>query len=526
MNLRHVSQLEQLCDTLSHVLDRWIGQLSSSSDSDPHYRPDVRAAYRRIKNGMGSSPDVVLRWVEVEKDTLVLLAYIDELVDNQVVDQDILSPIVQTTRPAPEWGRGVFHAGDVQTRDRWSDILNDLAMGNTLVFASDCPHVWSLDTVKYKQRAITRPETEMTVRGPDEAFNEVVWTQMAQLRRRLPTPALRFHPSTLGAQQNIVVAYLDGVTNPVLVKEIVDRLSRVTVDVVVNATMVGGMIRDHPESIFPTIRSTERVDLAAWGLAEGKVLVLVSGDPFVLIAPAPLVDFYRTSMDYAGVWYDSSFVRMIRWAGWAVGVYLPAFYIAVTQVDSNVLPAGMLIVLAGSRAGLPITPLTEVVVMIFAIEILREAALRLPKVLATTIGTVGAIVLGTAVVKAGIVSPQIIVLITLTALAFYSAPVYDLTGSWRLVNFTMLGAAAALGLFGITLVSMLLIIELSRLTSFGTPYFEPWAPFRPRDWGDALIRLPWSLLSRRPSSARPLDPGWPEAPKVTPPPLRKGWRQR
>jgi hypothetical protein len=512
--------------TLDARLEVWLGELGASPGLPRStYVPDLDAAFRRIQMGMGQSPDVALRRVAVPAcSEPILVAFVESLVDTQMVDQDVLAPLLASSASPETWDRQVLAVGEVRRRQDWSEILEDLAAGNTLLFAPGVPFVWSVDTVRYEGRSIDRPQTEMTVRGPDEAFTEILYTQMGQLRRRFRTPLLRFHPVTLGSQQNtlVVVCYLEGITNRALVDTVVARIASLQMDVYPNATAIAGMIRDHPLSIFPTVRATERVDLAAWRLAEGKVLILVEGDPSVLVAPAPLADFYRTSMDYAGAWFDSSFVRIVRFGGWVMGVYLPALYIAFTEVNSNILPPGLLVVAEGSRAGLPVSPVSEVLLMIFTIEILREAALRLPKVLGTTIGTVGAIVVGTAIVKAGIVSPQIIVLITLTALAFYSAPVYELTGTWRLVNFAMLLGAATLGLLGIVLVTVVLVVELTRLTSFGVPYFEPWAPFRPADWADVLWRLPWYRYHRRPTSARPRDTGWARAPSTLPPHLRWG----
>lgn len=515
------------CQKLTVKIDSWLTELTREPPVPPDsYVPDLRRVYERLKAEIGMAPDVVIRWVEVPAlgTEPLLLAYVESLVDTQVVDQDLLSPLLTATTPPERWDRSALFAGDVEQRTTWSDILHDLASGRTVLFLPNHPFAWSVDTTKYPERNIDRPQTEMTVRGPDEAFTEVLFTQMAQIRRRFLTPSLRFHPIVLGNQQKtmVVVVYLEGVTNATLVDTVVQRLEALKMDMYPNATAIAGMIRDHPRSIFPTIRSTERVDLAAWRLAEGKVVILVDGDPNVLIAPSPLADFYRTSMDYSGAWFDASFVRFIRFGGWVMGVYLPALYIAFTEVNSNILPPGLLIVAEGSRAGLPVSPVSEVLLMIFTIEILREAAMRLPKVLGTTIGTVGAIVVGTAVVKAGIVSPQIIVLITLTALAFYSAPVYELTGTWRLVNFSMLVGAATLGLLGIVLLTVVLVSELTRLTSFGTPYFEPWGPFRPIDWADVLARLPWSRYHNRPTTARPQDTGWASAPPILPPHLKKG----
>jgi hypothetical protein len=521
--------IETECQLLLGEIETDLARLAMGTGPLPHLaRGDIEAVAKYLRLELGESPDLVLRQLAVPatRPSLALVAYIDGLVDTEMVDEAVIAPLLTTEVSPTEWDRAGLQVGGVERRTTWSSILQDLTIGKTVLFAPGA--VWALDTVKYKERSIGRPDTELAVRGPDEAFNEVLTTQMTQIRRHFHTAALRFTIVEVGAQgTQVAVAWLADVTNPVLVATVLERLRALPSDLAVhNAATIGGAIRDHRRSIFPTIRNTERVDVASWRLAEGKVLIMVDGDPFVLIAPAPLLDFYRTAMDYSGSWYDASFVRAIRFAGWVLGVYLPALFIALGQVNVNIMPPALLILVSGSRVGLPVTPLVEVVTMVFIIEILREAALRLPKNLGPTIGTVGAIVVGTAIVKAGVVSPQIIVLITLTALAFYSAPVYDLTGTWRLVNFAMLIAAGVFGLTGIIFVTLLLIGELTRLSSFGTPYFEPWAPFRLIDWRDAVLRLPWPLLRHRPTGARPLQQEWGGSPRPHPFDLRRGQPER
>jgi spore germination protein KA len=403
----------------------------------------------------------------------------------------------------------------------WDEILGDLLSGHTLVFAPGSAVAWSAPTADPPARSIDRPVTEAVSRGPDEAFTEALGTQIGQVRRYLGTPALQVRTLGVGdAFGKVAVVYLESLANPALVDTVLGRLGRVTGRLRPTATAIAGAIRDHPRSIFPTVRSTERVGFVIGALAQGKVAILVDGDPFALLVPAPLADFYRTEQDDTGAWPDASFVRVIRFVGWAMGVYLPALFVAVTQVNPNVIPMSLLITFAGSRAGLPATPLAEVVVMILILETLREAAFRLPKVLGTTIGTVGAIVVGTSVVSAGIVSPQVIVVITLTALSFFTAPVYELTGTWRLVNLAMLLTAAYLGVVGIVLTTMLVLSEITSMTSFGVPYFAPWAPLRLREWADTLLRLPWQSLRWRPADPRPLDRTLPPLPRRGVPDLR------
>lgn len=511
--------------TIASLAENALQQIDSLLPVGAPDTPNIDEAYRQIKAGMGSSPDIVLRRIRVPacQPESVLVAYIDGLADTQLVEESIIAPLLQTDASPRNWSSETLLPGDITHRGHWPGILHDLAQGRTLLFAPGLDQVWSVGAVKLPQRSIGTPDTERTVRGPNEAFTEVIGTQMSQLRREFQYPNLRFHSITLGRLQQtaIAITYFDGLTNLDLVRSAIQRFSHVHIDGRATGGVLSGLIRDHPRSIFPTIRATERVDIACQALLEGKIVILVDGDPFVLIAPAPLVDFYRTALDYSEGWYDVSFIRILRLLAWAVGVYLPAFYIALTEVNTDLVPHALLILTAGNHAGLPFPPMVEAILMVFIIELLREAALRLPKILSTTIGTVGAIIVGTVVVKAGIVSPQMIVVITLTALSFYTVPVYELTGTWRLVNLVMLVAAAIMGIYGMVLVSVWLIGALISLDSFGAPYFEPFAPFRPGDWRDVLVRLPWTLMRRRSTTARPLHPTWMGPSLREPPPHLK-----
>lgn len=513
LNTDVVTDILSLTQILQYRLDGLLGSLGSSAQASVStYQASPELVLSRLRGGIGQNSDVFIRQLNVPSCPAgpVVVACIDGIADTQVVDQDIIAPLLSTTTPPQDWDKAAITPAHIEKAFSWPEILQALAQGNTLIFVPNLPWCWVVDTVKYTQRSIERPQTEQAVRGPEESFNEILLTQKTQLRRRFGDPALRFYDVKVGRFQHntVSVAWVEGVTNPALVETVVERLSHVRIDGYANSATISGIIRDHPHSVFPTMRSTERVDIAVWRLLEGKVVVLVDGDPFCLIAPAPLMDFYRTAMDYSSPWVDASFIRAIRFAGWLLGLYLPPLYIALTEVNPNLIPAPLYVIIAGSHAGMPFPPALEAVLMILIIEILRESAVRLPKLLSTTIGTVGAIVVGTAVVRAGIVSPQMIVVITLTALALFSTPVYEMIGAWRFIAFALLLAGATLGLLGIILVTMGFIAEITTMQTFGTPYFTPWAPFRWNDWKDAVLRLPWSLMRTRPTSGRPVRPLW------------------
>lgn len=462
--------------------------------------PDRKSVLAFLDTSLGQSMDVTLRTVLSRAGVTYVICYLDSLVDPQQVDDDIVRPLLHSTPDR-------ITVANLESTTDWADVLFAVVRGKTAVFPQGEARAYIADTQKPPHRSIERPQTEQSIRGPQQGFSDLITEQIGQLRRFLTTPNVVFEQLSIGRRSStiIVYAYIRGLARPELVEQVREHLDRAEVDAVISSTVLASYLRERPYAIFPTVRSSERVDLAAWELLNGKVVILVNNDPFALWVPSTLADFYRTASDFGNPWYSASFIRIIRFLGWAFGLYLPALYLAVTEVNPQLVPPPLLILTAGSHTGLPFTPIVEVIVMILIIEILREAALRLPQMLGTTIGTVGAIVVGTAIVKAGFVSAQIIVVITLTALSFFSVPSYELIGSWRLVNWIMLLSAFVYGIYGIILATIGMTLYLVSLTSFGVPYLAPWAPFRPRDWENTLWREPWTQINTRLTEARPQD---------------------
>ncbi len=503
-----VADLDQRLRDLLRLLDHML-------DAGTPFPAETAEVRQRLVRDLGSSADVRMESVATQgPEHEALVAYIDGLVDSQRVGETVVRPLAQATEPAASWRDTALASAGLKSEDRWTELLQDAAQGSTLIFANGLAHAWVADTAKYVQRDVTRPQTELAVRGPEQAFIEVLSVQKAQLRQALGSPALRFTDLHVGrtARSPVAVAHLDGVANPSLVDTLTRRVQQIDVAGISTSTQIAGVIRDHPRSIFPTIRATERVDVATWHILQGGAAVLTNGDPFVLLAPAPLVSFYRTAMDYSTSWSDATFTRLIRLISWGLGLYLPALYVALAEVNPNLLPTSLYIMMQGGHSGLPFSPLLEIVLMIVVIEVLREAAIRLPKFLSTTIGTVGAIVVGTAVVRAGIVDAQIIVMMTLTALALFATPTYELTGAWRLVGFLLLIGAAVLGILGIVLTTVAVVAVVLDMKSFGVPYFAPGAPFRAADWSDSVWRAPWTRVQSRRKEARPQEGTWREPP--------------
>ncbi len=407
-----VRALVQEASSLKHRLDAMIADSQDTGGHLDRFGGRVEAAYTRLKHTVGQSPDIILRRFTIGRTLAwpALLAFADGMVDNIMVDQDTVRvselydfAASQTTDPAAihrHVQEAVIAIGHVTTTQHWSKLLDQLTYGSTLLFVDGSATVLVLDTVKFAARAIARADSEPSIKGPQEAFNDILLTHMNQIRRHIRTSWLKFDTLTVGGytKTTVLVAHIEGLTNPALVATVKQRVSQVRVDEVQETNQIVERIVDRRLSLFPLARLTERVDWVCRDLLRGKVAILVDNDPFVSLVPATLMEFYQTTQDYAFSFWEATLVRMIRLIGLVLGLYLLPAYIALTSVDPDLAPTKLILTIAGSREGIPFPPVMEVIIMWIIIEILREAANRLPKELATTLGTVGAVVVGTPIV--------------------------------------------------------------------------------------------------------------------------------
>ncbi|MGC8487103.1 MAG: spore germination protein [Clostridia bacterium] len=514
-----LKQLMADASSLGERLDALLTDFSLTNGHLDRFGGSVDAAYHRLKSTVAQSPDIIVRRLTIGRTLRwpALLAFADGMVDNVMIDQDILrllelndlAPDEFTTpsRLQDRVSEALQAVGHVASEQSWSSLLDKLTYGSALLFVDGVSQVLVLDTVKFGARSIGRPQSEPSIKGPQEAFNEILLTHINQIRRRIRTSWLKFDSFTVGGytKTTVLVAHIEGLTNPELVSAVEHRIQHLQVDSVQEISQISTRILERASPLFPMTRLSERVDWVVRDMLRGKVAVMIDNDPFVATYPNTFMDFYQTTQDYVFSAWDASLIRLIRLLGIVLAIYLMPTYIALTSVDPDLVPTKLILTLAGARQGIPFPPVVEVLIMYGIIAVLQEAANRLPQPLATTLGTVGAVVVGTAVVKAGLVDTLMIIIATLSALGLFTTPSYEMTAAWRWLFWGLIVGAYALGLFGIVLVSVAIVTYLCSLESFGVPYFSPFGPTRWRDLRDSWIRVPLNRFLNRPVYPRPVD---------------------
>jgi len=501
-------------------------QRVSSGDRDrdaAQLGSDLEGNITYIVKAFGSSSDLVIRRLRAGKSGSVSAAviHIDGLIDGLLMAQSIVRSITVMTEnlDSPqsvldELYNGLISVTGIDKVVDAHEVVLRIAEGSCVVLVDSVPAALVCAVQGYEQRSPEEPSTEATVRGSKEGFVESIRVNTSMLRRRIAHPRLRIEQYRLGrlTRTSVAIAYVQGIARPSVVQEVRSRLERVDIDSIQESGQLEELIEDAPLSPFPTIGRTERPDRIVGALLEGRVAVLVDGTPFVLVVPLTLMTLLTTPEDYFERFYAGTLVRVIRVVAITVSLLLPSFYVAITTFHQELLPTPLILSIAAQREGVPFPAFVEALLMEVTFELIREAGIRLPRIIGPAVSIVGVLVLGDAAIRAGLVSPIMVIVVAATGIASLGTPAFSLAIGIRFLRFVLLFLSSFLGLFGIAIGMLALFAHAAALESFGVPYMLPIAPVVDSGLKDAIVRAPWWAMKKRPTflswhNQTRLDPG-------------------
>lgn len=443
-----------------------------------------------IKQRFGHAPDLQFR-----RMPSCLIVYLESLVDEQRLEREIISPIASRKACNSE----TITIDNLQETEDFEFALNSLLKGMVVIAQEGIARFLMANAILMPQRSIGLPQTENVLQGPHEGLTELMSTNVALIRRRLPSEKLRMKVFQIGniVQTEVRLLFLEGITPDHIVEELTKRLSAIKIDSVIESNTIDELIKDHPRSIFPTMQITERPDIVTASLLVGKIVILTNNSPYALIAPFTFWTAFQSAEDYYINYNSATFLRLIRTIFISLSLFLPSLYVAITTFHPEMLPLNLLSSFTAMREASPFPAVIEAFFMEVTFEALREAAIRLPKLISQTVSIVGGLVIGQAIVQANIISTPMIIVVSITGIASLTIPRYPMTYPIRILRFMLLLLAGTFGLFGILFGSMIIGIYLTGLTSVGMPYLAPISPFQFSVFRDILVRAPHWILGRR-----------------------------
>lgn len=373
----------------------------------------------------------------------------------------------------------------------YQDMCYYLNSGFTIILFED-NKILALETKKNLSRSITNPLTENSYRGPMDCFIEEIQTNIGLIKRRIKDNNLWIKEYKLGTytQTKTNLIYINNLVENSFINLIDSKLKNINIKGVITVGNIKNLIQKENSTILPTIMTTERPDLVATALLKGKVVIMCDNDPFALILPTTLNDFFITTEDNFSKSINISFTRIIRYLSFFISLLTPALYIAITTYNQEIIPTELMISIASQRESVPFSAFIEAAIMILAFEILRESDLKIPSFASSAISIVGALILGEAAVNAGIVSPIMIIVIAITAISSLTFTEPEMINALRWYRLIFMIGSTILGLYGTIFVLILFIIRLSHINSFTEPYLVPFAPTNIQKLKNSIIKFP------------------------------------
>lgn len=449
---------------------------------------------------------VVFREFKIHAGPKGCVVFVDGMIDKKVINDNILQPLFRFT--APEMllpsklleilRQQVITTHGIKCTADVNKIVDALVYGDTLILIDGLEKGLLVETKGWQTRSIAEPDSEKVVRGPREGFVESLSINMSLIRRRIRNPQLKFQYKELGCRTKtkICICYIEGLASPKIIEELERRLNKIKLDGIIESGYIEEMIMDSPLLPFRTVGSTERPDIVAAKLLEGRIALICDGTPFVLTVPHIFMESFQANEDYYRNYMISSFNRFMRYITFVLSTSTPAIYLALVTYHQEILPTPLLLTVSAARQGVPFPTAVQAVLLGFVFELLREGGVRLPAPIGQAVSIVGAIILGQATVTARLASATMIVVTALTGISGFLIP--KVLGSVILIRIFLLLMASFLGMYGYILGVIALFIQLMSMRSFGVPYMLNWGSLDPQEVKDTIIRVPWWYMYLRP----------------------------
>lgn len=509
----------------------------------------VNLDFLKVKYNTLINSDIVVREFTLtarNRQYGAFLIYIDGMVDTKIINDFVLEPLMLRNRANSYDGnetRVVSEAisnnitvrkvkkfdlvdyiynslvpqNAVKKKKSFNDILPDINMGNCLLFVDTIDTAFSIDAKGFKQRGVDSPKNETVIRGAQEAFTEAIRTNTSMIRRFVNNENLVIESLSVGkvTKTKCAVCYMKDIANDDLVAEVKYRLNNLDIDTIISSGQLEQLIEDNSKCSLPQMLSTERPDKAANHILSGRVVVIVNGSPYVLIMPCVFVDFLSSAEDPNLKFQYANLLKFVRLVAFFITLLLPGLYVAITNFHQEIIPTELLFAIVASRESIPFPIIVEILAMEISFELIREASLRVPSPIGTTIGIIGALILGQAAVEASIVSPILIIIIAITGITSFAIPDFYLSFHLRIVRFLYTIAGFLAGFLGIGIVLFGHLILLCSLKSFGVSYLAPYIPstgknnksyFMPPFWNRE--KRPDFLNTKRPKKEERISMKW------------------
>ena len=454
-----------------------------------------------IKSEFERSEDLSVHIMRIRATRIAIIS-IDNMVNKDILANSVIKPLFLTEiNITPESfisdiSEKVLITNDISKIDKLDEVCFAILSGYAVIAVDGFSEMLSVGIQGYQTRGISEPESDVVQRGSREGFVESLRTNISMLRRKIKSPGLCFETMTVGdiSRTDVGICYLRDAVSEDILNELKRRLRNVDLDTVLSAGYLVPYLEDRGGvSPFRTVGVTERPDTVCGKLTEGRIVVMIDGVPSALIVPFLFCEYFQTLDDYSNRPYFSAFTRWLKYISFLVSILLPGIFTSLGIFSPEMFPTLLLNKLAGSIGHTPLSLTAETILILLVYEIMRESGLRMPQPLGYAVSIVGGLVIGDTAVGAGLIGAPTLMVVAVSAICSYIIPNLYAPAAILRLAFTICGGF--FGIWGVSALFAVVLINICGKTSFGIPYTAPISPLGPSAFRDIFIRAGWKTLS-------------------------------
>jgi spore germination protein KA len=432
--------------------------------------------------------------------------YIDGMVNTEILNENIIQPVlhhnleekINPNKLLKELQSKIIISNNVNVSNDIEKLVHSLIEGDTIFLLDRYDEALIISTKGWQTRSISEPESARVVRGPKEGFTEAIMINLTLIRRIIKNKDLKFKFKEIGERTHTktCICYIEGLALEEILTELEKRLDGINIDAVLDSGYIQELIRDAPFSLFETVGYSERPDVIAAKLLEGRIALIVDGSPFVLTVPYVFIEGLQANEDYYNNFLFASFNRLLRSAAMIIAISLPAMYLSAVTYHQELIPTPLLLSISAARQGVPFPTGLALLVMLVIFDVIREAGIRMPSAIGQAVNIVGTLVIGQAIVEAKLVSAPVVIIAAVSGIMKLLSP--TTIGPIAVIRILLLLITCVMGIYGYLFGMMLIIIHMMNIRSFGVPYMLGLASMKNHNGQDIWIRSPWWSMTLRP----------------------------
>ena len=440
-----------------------------------------------------------ITFLNVASEIPLLLFYHRSMINIDLLQKSIIPTLTEKIKISPNIE--TFDIPGITIIDE-TELDEKIFSGNLIIYNYKSKKLYSLSIENVPSRQPSDPITDISITGPRDAFVESNDKNVSLIQKRIKSNSLSIQTQSIGEITNteIAILYIEKISNQKIINEIKDKLKNAKIDSLTNIGQLQSLLANK-KSLIPLLNYTSRPDFVAESLLKGKVVILMDGIPLALVAPATFFYFLDYHDSLSENYYSVLFDRLLFSIAFFLAVFLAPFIMAVISFYPEFLPLPLIASTINARKGIAISFISEIIIAEFLFQVFRIAGTRLSQAMSASLLVVGSLLLGRAVIEAGILSQEALFVAALSVICSYVVSNNSsFNTSINLMRWILFIATAIYGFIGMSIAFLLIIIYLVSKNTLSTPYMYPLAPLDIKALTSSI--LPTNFLKKKKGSEK------------------------